>query len=563
MAVILAALSFTCAALLAVFIPVGRIRTSIPDLAIVLWLTGYNIIHGVNAVVWAGNVDIHIPVWCDIVTKFMLGANIALPGALVCISLQLELVSSSKTILSDPRVVRNRTILEFLLCYVVPMIYMSLHVIAQDHRFDLVRDFGCSASTHPSTVGFLLLWIPPLLVCSIAFVFSGMSVHNSGQSRLSTFRTYLESRCSMTSSLFYRRLTTCMILAGSLTLISLSSLFSVHNFQPWISWDFVHASMATVEIVQFEDDVRNVQFAWWSTFAVSVIYIVLSFAIGEEARDSYRRLHDQFTRKRQLPKLVLPSYHLRKSPAPETAPRSASLTSSKLRPLTIELKSGWDDFLDEKKTKRKGSPRHSKNLTASACSSPTPSHRSTTEEDQAFMASTISYLGSPTARTLAAAFSPPPRNGFEIPPKPSSPPPPVPTSKPKSILKAPPKSVPVDVEPTINSVLDANWPVPPESPTPSRSHSRHGSGRSRSHSPASSAEEAIGYPLRPTVTPPHLRTRPFEGSNVPPNANVSPRKPILKRPSIRSLHKSWSRERLGQGHPGSDVIYMTVVKETA
>lgn len=146
MAVILAALSFTCAALLAVFIPVGRIRTSIPDLAIVLWLTGYNIIHGVNALVWAGNVDIHIPVWCDIgrhflgetcdvlkltdihraVTKFMLGANIALPGALVCISSQLELVSSSKMIPSDPRVIRNRTILEFLLCYVVPMIYMSL-----------------------------------------------------------------------------------------------------------------------------------------------------------------------------------------------------------------------------------------------------------------------------------------------------------------------------------------------------------------------------------------------------------------------------------------------------
>jgi hypothetical protein len=60
------------------------------------------------------------------VTKFMLGANIALPGALVCISRQLELISSSKTIPSDSRVIRNRTILEFLLCYVVPIIYMLL-----------------------------------------------------------------------------------------------------------------------------------------------------------------------------------------------------------------------------------------------------------------------------------------------------------------------------------------------------------------------------------------------------------------------------------------------------
>ena len=263
--------------------------------------------------------------------------------------------------------------------------------------------------------------------------------------------------------------------------------------------------------------------------------------------------------------------HLRKAPAPKTVSRSSSLTSSKLRPLTIEFKSGWDDFLDEKpKTKRKVSLR---NLTPSVCSSPTPSHKSITKEDQAFMESTISYLESPTARSLGiaaplvappAAFSPPPRNAFDIPPKPSSPPPSTPNSNPKSILKGPSKSVPVAVEPRITSVLNANWPIPPASPTPSRTHSRHDSGRSQTHSPASSVEESIGYPLRPTVTPPHLRTRPFEGSNVPPHTDVSPRKPALqvRRPSIRTLHKSWSRERLGQANPGSDVIYMTVVKET-
>ena len=264
--------------------------------------------------------------------------------------------------------------------------------------------------------------------------------------------------------------------------------------------------------------------------------------------------------------------HIRKAPAPNMVSRSSSLTKSNLRPLTIELKSGWDDFLDEKKSRRTISPMFSKRFTRSVCSSPTPSHKSITEEDQAFMESTISYLESPTAKTLGiaaplmvppVAVSPPPRNAFEIPPKPSSPPPLAPGSKPKSILKAPPKSVPVDVEPAITSVLNANWPIPPASPTPSRSHSSQGSWRSASHSPAASSEEGIGYPLRPTVTPPHLRTRPFEGSNVPPPTNVSPRKSAHRRTSIRTLHKSWSRERIGLGNPGNDVIYMTVVKETA
>ena len=137
-----------------------------------------------------------------------------------------------------------------------------------------------------------------------------MSVHNSGQSRLSTFQTYLESRCTMTSSLFYRRLSTCMILAVSITLISLSSLFSIHSFQSWVSWNSAHASMGTVEIVQTEDDVHNIQFAWWSTFSISVLYILLSFIIGEEARDSYRWVRKQLTRERQMPKLVLPSLYV-------------------------------------------------------------------------------------------------------------------------------------------------------------------------------------------------------------------------------------------------------------
>ena len=62
----LAFLSFVCAVCLAVFISAQRIRTSVPRLSIILWLFGYNLVHGINALVWSGNVDIHVPVWCDI-----------------------------------------------------------------------------------------------------------------------------------------------------------------------------------------------------------------------------------------------------------------------------------------------------------------------------------------------------------------------------------------------------------------------------------------------------------------------------------------------------------------
>lgn len=61
-------ISFVCAVLLAAFIPLQRVRGSVANLSIVSWLVGSNIVHGINAIIWSGNVDIHVPVWCDIGT---------------------------------------------------------------------------------------------------------------------------------------------------------------------------------------------------------------------------------------------------------------------------------------------------------------------------------------------------------------------------------------------------------------------------------------------------------------------------------------------------------------
>jgi Pheromone A receptor len=142
-----AVLSFVSAVFLAVFIPVQRIRTSVPRLSIILWLLGYNLVHGINALVWSGNVGIHVPVWCDIgeilisfccsyriknlsiVTNFMLGVNLALPAALLCVSRQLELLSSMRPIPSHPTVVRNQLILDIFFCYLLPVIYILLRTV--------------------------------------------------------------------------------------------------------------------------------------------------------------------------------------------------------------------------------------------------------------------------------------------------------------------------------------------------------------------------------------------------------------------------------------------------
>jgi pheromone a factor receptor len=39
---------------------------NVPTLSLIAWLFASNIIIGINAIIWAGNVNIVVPVWCDI-----------------------------------------------------------------------------------------------------------------------------------------------------------------------------------------------------------------------------------------------------------------------------------------------------------------------------------------------------------------------------------------------------------------------------------------------------------------------------------------------------------------
>lgn len=58
--------AFVAAALVLVPLPGHWRARNIPTLSIISWLFILNVSYGVNAVVWAGNTDLVLPVWCDI-----------------------------------------------------------------------------------------------------------------------------------------------------------------------------------------------------------------------------------------------------------------------------------------------------------------------------------------------------------------------------------------------------------------------------------------------------------------------------------------------------------------
>ena len=65
----LAAVSLLCSVILSFFIVLDYIRNNVARLALVSWLLGCNMVHGINASVWASNVDLRALVWCDLGTN--------------------------------------------------------------------------------------------------------------------------------------------------------------------------------------------------------------------------------------------------------------------------------------------------------------------------------------------------------------------------------------------------------------------------------------------------------------------------------------------------------------
>lgn len=121
--------------------------------------------------------------------------------------------------------------------------------------------------------------------------------HSSG--RLSI---HLESRSTMNASSFYRCLFISMTTTITTGLVSLLKSFSGPSLHPW-SWTAAHASMSEVDIVSSRDQFASIQLSWWGGFVVTVLYLLLSYSLGEETRDIFKWIRQKTTRKDQF---VLP-----------------------------------------------------------------------------------------------------------------------------------------------------------------------------------------------------------------------------------------------------------------
>ncbi|KAF9261032.1 STE3-domain-containing protein [Marasmius fiardii PR-910] len=570
MIIALPVISFLCFAFLCLCLVGSHVRSDIPQLSLVLWLIIGNVIHGLNSLIWSDNTDIHIPVWCDIVTKVLIAAGLALPACCFCMATHLERLASNRPFVTTKPALRVLMFFDLTICWIVPVIFSLLHLIVQHHRFDIIRDFGCFAAIHSSIPSVLVVWLPPFLFCLTSFIFAGLSLHHSFRLSASRFEEHILNRLNVSASLYLRQVITVLILTILTTAFSIFILFTRSDFQSFANWDALHANFKKIFVLGPSPDLSVARMAWWLVPATSIVYIVLWVVVGEDVRCGIRAIRSgkitlpSFPRppafKLPKPHSLLPIHLSKRNNSPNPNPRPV------YRPQLVApvLVSGWDEMLDM--DARKSSPT----VSASSSASNSPTHAPTkpprptltvasavlpeqsslpSDEDKKFAISTLGYLNSPTAQILGlhTPISPPPAYKTYLSEKSQVVLPPDPFAKSPAIIK----SVPDDVASTVSSIYDIPWPAPPSNIPDS------GSGRlvvpapavapmRRAHSPALSDASFAGSVNRP-MTPPNERHPPFCGPSISP---ISRSERLYGELGVGSSKDS---------KPCAEVIYMTVV----
>ncbi|KAH7882765.1 GPCR fungal pheromone mating factor, partial [Phlebopus sp. FC_14] len=268
---------------------------NIGTLAIIAWLSVINLIYGINSIIWAGDVSNPVPVYCDIATKIIVGANFALPIATMCVCKHLELVSSNRQVRLDNTDRRRRMIFDSIMCFGVPLIFMALHYVVQGHRYDIIENFGCQPTVYISWAAVFIIYMPPLAFSLATLVYASIALYHFVRRRIS-FAMHLQNSNSALTTHRYLRL-----IAMAVTEIAWGSSLSAFNLynnthyglRPWISWANVHSNFSRVDLyptIELLPSFLNTQYLFWWMMPASAYIFFLFFGFGEEARKEYSKV---------------------------------------------------------------------------------------------------------------------------------------------------------------------------------------------------------------------------------------------------------------------------------
>ncbi|KIJ08360.1 hypothetical protein PAXINDRAFT_182292 [Paxillus involutus ATCC 200175] len=262
--------------------------------AYMLWVSLSCLVQFVNSVVWHGNVNNPAPVWCDISTKFLIGASVGIPASGLCITRRLYKISRVSTVSVTRQDKRRAVLIDLCICVGIPVLVMVLHYIVQGHRFDILEDVGCYPSIYNTLPAYFCVFMWPVLLGCVSFVYSALTLVAFYKRRLQ-FNELMSSQSCLSTSRYLR-----LMLLASLDMlctipVGIYSMYIANvgvPLEPYISWANVHWGFSYVGLIpsiEWASDPpfrTSVELTRYLFPASSFLFFAL-FGFAGEARKNY------------------------------------------------------------------------------------------------------------------------------------------------------------------------------------------------------------------------------------------------------------------------------------
>ncbi|GEQ68708.1 hypothetical protein JCM33374_g2376 [Metschnikowia sp. JCM 33374] len=176
---VLAAFSFIALVILVPPLCYHLQNRNIPAASLIVWFCIQNLITFINAIIWSGeNYDQGYDgkIYCDITVRILSGAAVGQLCATACIIFNLFMIIAAKNQGYLSRDSKTKVFVNVVMCWANPILLMGLTVLAQTHRYDVARYYGCISPWSYTLGSVMLVSLWNVVWIAVACVFAILTI---------------------------------------------------------------------------------------------------------------------------------------------------------------------------------------------------------------------------------------------------------------------------------------------------------------------------------------------------------------------------------------------------
>ncbi|KAL0952910.1 hypothetical protein HGRIS_007125 [Hohenbuehelia grisea] len=248
----------------------------------------------INSIVWNGNTVNWAPVWCDISSRIIIGINVAIPAASLCINRRLYHIACVQSVTITKAEKRRAIMVDLAIGLGLPVLGMILQYIPQGHRFNIFEDVGCFPFTYNTPVAYPLVYCWPVAIGLVSGYYCIRSILAFNKRR-TQFKELLSANSNLNSSRYFRLMGLAAI--EVLLTVPIGSWAIYLNvsagIQPWLGWADTHLDFSRVDtypalLWRFNKiNEMSIELTRWSIIICAFVFFFF-FGFADEARKHYR-----------------------------------------------------------------------------------------------------------------------------------------------------------------------------------------------------------------------------------------------------------------------------------